>query len=61
MSFFLKKKKISLQVMNGITIFGLLLFGLSFVIRFLNNKKENGFSMGLVFISLVLVVIGISL
>ena len=47
--------------MNGITIFGLLLFGLSFVILFLNNKKENGFSMGLVFISLVLVVIGISL
>ena len=47
--------------MNGITIFGLLLFGLSFVIRFLNNKKENGFSMGLVFISLVLIVIGISL
>ena len=47
--------------MNGISIFGLILFGLSFVVVFLNNKKENGFSMGLVFISLVLVVIGISL
>ena len=38
-----------------------MLFGLSFVVRLFNNKKENGFSMGLVFISLVLVVIGISL
>ena len=47
--------------MNGITIFGLILFGLSFVVRFLNDKKENGLSMGLVFISLVLVVIGLSL
>ena len=47
--------------MNGITIFGLILFGLSFVVVFLNNKKENGFFMGLVFTSLVLVVIGISL
>ena len=47
--------------MNGITIFGLILFGLSCVVRLLNNKKENAFSMGLVFISLVLVVIGISL
>ncbi len=47
--------------MNGITIFGLILFGLSLVVRLFNNKKENGFSMSLVFISLVLVVIGISL
>ena len=47
--------------MNGITIFGILLFGLSYVVSFFNDKKENGFSMGLVFISLVLVVIGVSL
>ena len=55
------KRKIKNFVMNGITIFGLILFGLSFVVRFLNDKKENGLSMGLVFISLVLVVIGLSL
>ena len=47
--------------MNSITILGLILFGLYFIVRFLNNKKENGISMSLVFISLVLVVIGISL
>ena len=47
--------------MNGITIFGIILFGLSFVVAFFNDKKHNGFSMGLVFTSLVLVVIGISL
>ena len=55
------KREIKNFVMNGITIFGLILFGLSFIVRFLNDKKENGFSMGLVFISLVLVVIGLSL
>ena len=47
--------------MNGITIFRIILFGLSSVISFFNDKKQNGFSIGLVFISLVLVVIGISL
>jgi len=46
---------------NGITIFGIILFGLSLVISFFNNNQQNGFSMGLVFTSLVLVVIGISL
>ena len=47
--------------MNGITIFGVILFGLSLVITFFNDKKENGFSMGLVFLGLTLVVIGVSL